>query len=314
MAIQKIKNGYIGFHERNTLRKGRQRIRKAHYFPLGRNLGVHIKAIFICRTFLTQICNIKYYKVCHKKWSTKKIFPDIFSTIANQSRAAYQAEHVRSAQLECCLSALCRDIPCAAAQAEKTFPLQVSTPTLPWVKWVQPPGASHVLGFHMEIDSISLHFGEMYTEVKIVTSTLVMKLFLVLGEYSQKNLVEYGTISLLNSKESVLFVLFFLQFLSKAGDSQRRLLLAGDLQFLDIRFMVIIQLEMDYQRSTYTKKCPPETESQKKMHITVHFSSLGGINGKCDRNRGGCYIHCIFLQVCLLWKTFYVSLKMTSDL
>lgn len=68
----------------------------------------------------------------------------------------------------------------------------------------------------MEMDSVSLRHGEMHTEVKIATSTLVMKLFLVLGEYSKKSLVEYDTISTFNSAESVLFVLCFLQFLSEA--------------------------------------------------------------------------------------------------
>lgn len=56
----------------------------------------------------------------------------------------------------------------------------------------------------MEMDSVSLRREEMYTEVKIAMSALLMKLFLVLGEYSKKNLVEYDTISTLNSAESVL--------------------------------------------------------------------------------------------------------------
>lgn len=55
----------------------------------------------------------------------------------------------------------------------------------------------------------------MYTEVKIAVSALAMKLFLVLGGGSKKSLVEYDTISTLNSKESVLFVLCFIQYLLK---------------------------------------------------------------------------------------------------
>lgn len=62
-------------------------LKKTHYCPLGKNLGVHIKAIFICRTFLTKICNIKYYKGCHKKSNTKETFPGIFSTIVERTRA-----------------------------------------------------------------------------------------------------------------------------------------------------------------------------------------------------------------------------------
>lgn len=68
----------------------------------------------------------------------------------------------------------------------------------------------------MDIDGISLGCGEMYTEVKIAMPALVMKLFLVLRECLKKNHVEYGTMSTLNSKESLLFVLYFLLFLSKA--------------------------------------------------------------------------------------------------
>lgn len=119
---------------------------KTHYFPLGKNLGTHIKAIFICRTFLKQICNIKYYKGCHKKWDSKKIFPGVYSALVNQSRASHWAESVRSAQRQLPLSSLLGHSLCSsrvdtpiANFHTHIAPGQVSTAT--WTKWC--PGVSY---------------------------------------------------------------------------------------------------------------------------------------------------------------------------
>lgn len=63
---RKIKIGYIGFQQRKRLSKGLQNILENILFsPQGK--GVHMKAIYISRTFSTEICNKNGCKCCHKK-------------------------------------------------------------------------------------------------------------------------------------------------------------------------------------------------------------------------------------------------------